>query len=298
MVTYYVVHKGRNPGIYTSWDKCKKEIDKFEGAIFKKFTDKNEANTFLKVGFGEGKKPKIVTRRENEDKKNNEKILDETICEDETIFVYTDGSCIRLNNITKAGYGIYIPEKNIQVSKPLLNQKATNNRAELSAIIDSIKYLDEDDLINKKICIFTDSQYSIYIFNGTGERYESDGYKKDGVDVPNIDLIKKLLEMKRTYNIKLLKVRAHTDKNDKHSIGNKIADKLANEGASEKNHNNNSQLLLSFSTISNRKKSDDDKDQDCDNDNDDHYNNNNDNKSNLKKMKLKSTKLTTWLVKS
>ena len=137
----------------------------------------------------------------------------------------------------------------------------------------------------------------MYIFNGTGERYESDGYKKDGVDVPNIDLIKKLLEMKRTYNIKLLKVRAHTDKNDKHSIGNKIADKLANEGASEKNHNNNSQLLLSFSTISNRKKSDDDDDKDVD-DNDDHYNNNNDNKSNLKKMKLKSTKLTTWLVKS
>ena len=113
-MVYYVVHKGRNPGIYTSWDKCKKEIEKFEGAIFKKFTDKNEASAFLKVGFGEGKKPRIVTRRENEDKKNNEKILDETICEEETIFIYTDGSCIRLENITKAGYGIYIPEKNIQ----------------------------------------------------------------------------------------------------------------------------------------------------------------------------------------
>jgi ribonuclease HI len=304
MVTYYVVHKGRNPGIYTSWDKCKKEIEKFEGAIFKKFTDKNEASAFLKVGFGEGKKPRIVTRRENEDKKNNEKILDETICEEETIFVYTDGSCIRLENTTKAGYGIYIPEKNIQVSKPLLNQKATNNRAELTAIIDSIKYLDEDDLINKKICIFTDSQYSMYIFNGTGERYEKDGYKKDGVDVPNIDLIKKLLEIKRTYNVKLLKVRAHTDKNDKHSIGNKIADKLATEGASEKNCNNNSQskLLLSVSTISNQKKSeyDDDSDNDDDNDSDDNYkkNINDNNKSHLKKMKLKSTKLTTWLVKS
>ena len=79
----------------------------------------------------------------------------------------------------------------------------------------------------------------MYIFNGTGERYEKDGYKNDGKDVPNIDLIKKLLELKRTYNIVLLKVRAHTDKKDEHSIANAIADKLANEGAFASQINNN-----------------------------------------------------------
>jgi hypothetical protein len=72
----------------------------------------------------------------------------------------------------------------------------------------------------------------MYIFNGTGERYEKNGYKKeDGSEVPNIDLIKKILELKRKYNIVLLKVRAHTDKKDKHSLGNEIADTLAQKGA-------------------------------------------------------------------
>jgi len=228
-MTYYVVHKGHTPGIYTTWNKCKKEVEKYNGAVFKKFENKEEATLFLKEGFGD-KKPKIVTRRENDDKKNNIKIEKEISDEIEKIFIYTDGSCIRLNNIAKAGFGIYIPEKNIKISKPLLNQKITNNRAELTSIIECVDHLDENDL-NKKICIFTDSQYSIYLFTGTGERYEKDGFKNKGVDVPNIDLIKRLLELKRTYNIVLLKVRSHTDNKDEHSIGNKIADKLANDGA-------------------------------------------------------------------
>ena len=228
MSVYYVVHKGRIPGIYKSWNDCKKQITGYEGSIFKKFINEDEAKTFLEIGFGEGKKPRSVIRKENDDKKNKSKIEDETndLEEDGIIFIYTDGSCIKI----KAGFGIYIPEKNIKVSAPLLNQKITNNRAEMTAIIESIKYLDENDL-NKKICIFTDSQYCMYIFDKTGERYEKDNFKNNGKDVPNIDLIKKILELKRKYNIILLKVRAHTDKKDKHSIGNNIADKLAGDGA-------------------------------------------------------------------
>jgi len=230
MKTFYVVHKGRVPGIYSTWDICKKHVANFEGAIFKKFTNETDAKTFLINGFGD-KKPKIVTRRENDDKKNNNKIEDEINDTNDKILIYTDGSCIKFkNNISKGGYGIYIPEKNVKVGAPLLNQKITNNRAELTAIIESIKYLDEEDYI-KRICIFTDSQYSMYIFNGTGERYETNGFKNEGKDVPNIDLIKNILELKRKYNIVLLKVRAHTDKKDEHSKGNEIADKLANEGA-------------------------------------------------------------------
>lgn len=241
---FYAVHKGHKPGIYGNWLDCKKQIDKFDGAIFKKFDKKDDALTFVKDGFG-GKMPRGLTRKTNSDKKNNDNIEDETLIDKSPkIFIYTDGSCIKINKFSnKAGFGIYIPEKNIRVGAPLLNQKLTNNRAEMTAIIDSIKYLDEDDL-QKKLCIFTDSQYSIYIFTGTGERYEKNDFKNNGKDVPNIDLIKKALELKRKYNIVLLKVRAHTDKKDEHSIGNDIADKLANEGANHIDSNNNKKNLF------------------------------------------------------
>jgi len=229
---FYAVHKGHKPGIYGNWLDCKKQVDKYEGAIFKKFEKKDDAMAFVKDGFGQNKVPRGITRKLNSDKKNNDNIVNETLNDTSPkIFIYTDGSCIKVKNgLNKAGFGIYIPEKNIRVGAPLLNQKLTNNRAEMTAIIDSIKYLDEEDL-TKKLCIFTDSQYSIYIFTGTGERYEKNGWKNEGKDVPNIDLIKKALDIKRTYNIVLLKIRAHTDKQDEHSIGNDIADKLANEGA-------------------------------------------------------------------
>lgn len=247
---YYVVHKGHKPGIYTSWQDCKKQVDKFDGAIFKKFSNKDEASQFLKVGFGENKKPRSVVRKENDDMRNKEAISAETEHDENCIFIYTDGSCIRYKaGLVKAGFGIYIPEKSIQVQAPLLNQKLTNNRAELTAIIESIKYLDEWELDEKKICIFTDSQYSMYIYNGTGERYEKNGFRNDkGEMVPNIDLIKQVLEIKRTHsNIVLLKVRAHTTKKDRHSLGNEIADKLAGQGAM--GDSNNGKTIFSAENI-------------------------------------------------
>lgn len=275
MKTYYVVHKGIKPGIYSTWNECKKQVDKFEGAIFKKFSNAEEAGEFLVNGFGKGKKPRIVTRCENDDKKNDNKILEqiEDICQ--KIFVYTDGSCIKQKNkISVAGYGIYMPHKNIKVSKPLLNQKITNNRAEMTAIIEVFKYLDQEEL-QKKICILTDSQYSMYIFNGTGERYEKNGYKNDGKDVPNIDLIKKILELKRSHDVILLKVRAHTGKDDVHSKNNEIADKLATSGALStltSKQDNNSEFKNLMINIERKKtdfESNDEQSEDFDSDNED-----------------------------
>ena len=42
-VKYYVVWKGRKPGIYTDWATCKKMVDGFDGAAFKSFTSLPEA---------------------------------------------------------------------------------------------------------------------------------------------------------------------------------------------------------------------------------------------------------------
>lgn len=235
-MNYYAVHKGHNPGIYNTWPECEKQIKNFVGAQFKKFTVKAEAQNFLEHGFGEHK-PAFMKKKEASDKKNNDKIEKECIDDEaDKIYIYTDGSFIRGHKTVPdiAGYGIHIPAKNISIGLPLLNQKITNNRAELTAIIDSFQYLDENDL-KKKICIFTDSQYCIYIMTGTGERYEKNGFKQNGKPVPNIDLIKKALAIIRKYNIVMLKVRAHTNLKDDHSINNDIVDKLAEQGAHKSN---------------------------------------------------------------
>jgi ribonuclease HI len=50
-MVYYSVAKGRTIGIFESWPECKKSIDGFEGAVFKKFDTKEDAEKFSKTGF-------------------------------------------------------------------------------------------------------------------------------------------------------------------------------------------------------------------------------------------------------
>jgi len=50
-MVYYSVAKGRTIGIFESWSECKKSIDGFEGAVFKKFDTKEDAEKFSKTGF-------------------------------------------------------------------------------------------------------------------------------------------------------------------------------------------------------------------------------------------------------
>ncbi len=231
---YYVVHRGRKTGIYDTWRECQVQVENYEGAQFKKFENEEEANEFLVKGFGNKKtfsKAQSITKKiESKNEQNMEEMLQ---YDDEKIYIYTDGSRILHNKTFYCGYGFFIPSKGIRVGRPLLNQKNTNNRAELMAILESVKSLNEEDK-RKRLCIFTDSQYSIYLFTGTGERYERNQWKNEkNEEVPNIDLIQQLLHLKRNYTIHLLKVRAHTNAQDEHSLANAVADRLANESARE-----------------------------------------------------------------
>ena len=48
---YYVVWKGHTPGVYDSWEACKKEVDGFAGALYKGFPDKASAEAAFAKGF-------------------------------------------------------------------------------------------------------------------------------------------------------------------------------------------------------------------------------------------------------
>lgn len=44
---YYAVRQGRNPGIYESWEDCKKQVDRFPCAQYKSFSSRQEAQLYL-----------------------------------------------------------------------------------------------------------------------------------------------------------------------------------------------------------------------------------------------------------
>ncbi|MDR3061371.1 MAG: ribonuclease H family protein [Dysgonamonadaceae bacterium] len=47
---YYIVWKGIEPGIYDSWTECKRQIDGFEGALYKSFDTKETAEEAYSKG--------------------------------------------------------------------------------------------------------------------------------------------------------------------------------------------------------------------------------------------------------
>lgn len=44
---YYAVKNGRTPGIYETWDECKEQVNNFNGAIYKSFSNKEDAEAFI-----------------------------------------------------------------------------------------------------------------------------------------------------------------------------------------------------------------------------------------------------------
>jgi ribonuclease HI len=46
---FYAVARGRCPGIYNSWEECKKHTDGFKGAVFKSFNTLQEAEAYISL---------------------------------------------------------------------------------------------------------------------------------------------------------------------------------------------------------------------------------------------------------
>ncbi|MDO5040547.1 MAG: ribonuclease H family protein [Peptoniphilus sp.] len=72
---YYAVKKGREIGIFTTWDEAKKQVVGYSGAVYKKFAEKSSAEDFMK----------------DEIASFDEKLEEKTLNEDE-IIAYVDGS--------------------------------------------------------------------------------------------------------------------------------------------------------------------------------------------------------------
>jgi len=219
---FYAVAKGYNVGIYNNWNECYKQVNGFKGANYRKFNDEKEAETYI-LNLVHTSEP-IYERKY--------KKFSESECD---YSVYTDGSCINNGKINPiAGIGIYFNENDERNVSSIIthNEKLTNNIAELKALIKCYEIVKDELDSGKKICIFTDSQYSIKCATFYGDKNEILGWNKE---IPNKNLVRELYNIYKNNNNLLIEyIKAHTNKNDKHSIGNKNADKLAYNAISSK----------------------------------------------------------------
>lgn len=156
------------------------------------------------------------------------------------IDIFTDGSYKKTQNGAKCGYGIYFPNKEFpNISRPFKRGKKTNQRAELFAIYTALVIINKAKT-NKKINIYSDSEYAIKSLVFWASKWEKNKWlTSKGYPVDNQDIIKPLyyLYKRMKSQISLYHVISHTNKNDYLSNGNMEADKLAKKGAEKDNEN-------------------------------------------------------------
>lgn len=148
-----------------------------------------------------------------------------------TIIVFTDGSCVGNGTPTSTGgIGIYFPNKELNdISDPFFISPITNQRAELYAIYTALDKI--YDVYGKNTCvhIYSDSLYAIKTLTEWRFKWIKNGkFKKN--KVCNTDILIPLIDLLDDLKVEFTHVFSHTKKNDPESLGNEIADKLANKG--------------------------------------------------------------------
>ena len=182
---YYVVKRGRNPGVYYTWDDCKKEVQGFNGAVYKGFVTKEDAEAWYGKPVKEA--PKIVkpagtaassgapaaaksSAKGAKDIAEAEKTfpakakklgpaLKAGFRVPDTLTIYTDGSCLS-NPDGPGGFAAVFLTEEGEAFLHLTGGEpgTTNNRMELRAAYEALKWISQDGK-RRQITFCTDSKY-------------------------------------------------------------------------------------------------------------------------------------------
>jgi len=123
------------------------------------------------------------------------------------IEIFTDGSCHTQKRVGAWAALIFVDKEKTTLKGCEFD--TTHNRMELLAVINAIKWLKEHDLASETINIFSDSQYVINLNNRAEKLNAKEFLTNKGTAIKNEDLVKELLNYYSSYDVKLIKVKAH-----------------------------------------------------------------------------------------
>ncbi len=123
---YYVVWVGNKPGIYSSWDACRKQVEGFQGARYKSFTSEKEAIQAFGSGpenYKENQVARSFTSHPNPP-------IGSSIC--------VDAACS--GNPGKMEYRGVFTETNTELFRSKVYEQGTNNIGEFLAIVHALAW--------------------------------------------------------------------------------------------------------------------------------------------------------------
>jgi ribonuclease HI len=251
---FYVVVKGRKPGIYTQWGGpggAEEQIKGHPGAIFRGFATRAEAEQYLRAG-GQGRPASPALFADDPIKPSTppapsggrtsssferpaaaerpasasaaaraaEHLPDLAAGK---VIIFTDGAST--GNPGPGGYGAIILSGETRRELSGGFRCTTNNRMELLGVISALRAVDGPAVV------YSDSRYVVdAVEKGWARRWRSRGWMRDGTNrAENTDLWAQLLELLDRRPVEFRWVRGHAAHPE-----NERCDQLAVEAAHQK----------------------------------------------------------------
>ena len=249
---YYIVKKGKKPGVYYNWPDCQKQVQGFPGAVFKGFATRQEAEDWYGKSVPEAPKGQSVSRTTTSHRAAGES-KDIHVLEmkypphfsnaagkpfqwqdvwvshlPEKLTIFTDGSCL-VNPDGPGGFAaVFLAGEGERELFRVTGGEpgSTNNRMELRAAYEALKILQTGT--PRTIIFHTDSKYLQRAFmNHWIDNWKRNGWKtSQGTPVVNQDLWKGLLPLMERHTVEFQWVKGHVG-----TKYNELCDQLAKQEA-------------------------------------------------------------------
>ncbi|XP_040920976.1 ribonuclease H1 isoform X2 [Toxotes jaculatrix] len=262
---FYAVKKGFKPGVYTSWDECKSQVDKFPSASFKKFASEKDAWAFVR-GVKPSVSPEVAKaqsvesavtllpkrgpepleyiplgkkrchseevvsppKRVKQSESSSSESTDRFTYMGDAVVVYTDGCCSNNGkHKAKAGIGVYWGHNHPLNVAERLQGRPTNQRAEIQAACRALEQAKERNI--NKLVLYTDSMFTINGVTKWVKNWKLNGWRlKSGGQVINKEDFMKLDRLNTELEVIWMHIPGHVGYR-----GNEEADRLSREGAAK-----------------------------------------------------------------
>ena len=119
--------------------------------------------------------------------------------------LFTDGSCD--GNPGPGGWGVaWVENDVIRAQKSGVDPATTNNRMELTALIEAFGMLPRD----ADVTVYSDSELCVKTVNEWAAGWEARGWRRKSGEIKNLELVKRLYALARAHpKARLRWIRAH-----------------------------------------------------------------------------------------
>lgn len=227
---FYVVWHGRQTGVFTDWETCKRHVYQFPGARYKSFPSQAEAE----AAFAQGKAPS-ASRSKAESSGSNKPASqsrrgpktwtsEQVDALDVTFKLFTDGGCEPNPGEAGSGVAVYEQDAVTELWYGLYQPHGTNNTAELQALDQALRMAQR--LVDEQCscAIFCDSSYAISCMTSWAAGWQARGWTRKTGEIKNVEIIRDMYDryLPLADHVQLLHVNGHVGVE-----GNELADRMS-----------------------------------------------------------------------